>query len=184
MNNLSGRKWWLANQGRYPNSRNIDDLEPDFKKNVVEFIAVLKNGGAKISVASTRRNAIRAYLMHYSWRIANENFDPENVPSMKGVNIVWDHGDEKSSRIAAREMVDLFGIAFRPSLTSNHIKGSAIDMDIKWTGTLFLGPLRCGISEIDEPRNGATNRELHKVGEQFGVGKLLKDPPHWSFNGR
>ena len=33
------------------------------------------------------------------------------------------------------------------------------------------------------PRDGAKNRELHRLGREFGVHKLLKDPPHWSYNG-
>jgi hypothetical protein len=186
MSNVSGKNWWHANQGKYPNSRDIDDLHPDFKDNVVRFVNVLKDGGANVTISSTRRNDIRAYLMHYSWLIANEDIDVKDVPSKAGVDITWDHGNEEASKSAAKEMVDLFNLAYRPSKTSNHIKGLAVDMSISWKGDLFLGPLQNGGFKgvLNGPKNGVKNRELHEIGEQFGVKKLLKDAPHWSFNGR
>ena len=163
----------------------MEDLEPTFQSNVIKFINMLKEGGAKVTVTSTRRNEIRAYLMHYSWRIANEELDPQAVPLKKGVDISWNHGSIEVSRKGAKEMVNLFGIAFRPSLTSNHIKGLAIDMNITWIGNLSIGPLPgLGYMEIQGPKDGAKNRELHEVGLRLGVRKLLKDPPHWSSNGR
>jgi hypothetical protein len=186
MSNLSGRAWWNANQARYPNSRDVNDLHADFRADVARFISVLRNAGARVRIRSTRRNAIRAYLMHYCWRIANRSIDPADVPARVGVDIQWDHGNDRLSRQAAREMVNLFGLVARPSLTSNHIRGRAIDMNIRWRGDLFLGPLPNGGFQgiIGGPRNGVRNRELHEIGELFGVRKLLGDPPHWSYNGR
>jgi len=181
---LSGRAWWVANQNRYPNSRDINDLHADFRANVADFIGILRNAGAQVNIRSTRRNANRAYLMHYCWRIANGDIAPADVPAKTGVDIQWDHADDKVSRQAASEMVSLFGLVVRPSVTSNHISGLAIDMKITWKGDLHLGPLRNRSCIIGGPRDGARNRELHEVGESFGVRKLLKDPPHWSHNGR
>lgn len=63
--NLSGKDWWRANQARYPNSQEIDDLESGFRSRVEDFIGSLKHAGASVVVNSTRRNAIRAHLMHY-----------------------------------------------------------------------------------------------------------------------
>lgn len=186
MSSLSGKDWWHANQARFPNSRDLDDLNPTFRDGVVRFIRLLREGGAAVVVSSTRRNAARAYLMHYSWCIWREELPAADVPPHKAVDIIWDHGNEEASRKAAREMVSLFNIAFKPSLTSNHIRGLAVDMRISWKGDLFLGPLPdgsfCGVAA--GPRNGAKNHDLHGIGEMFGVKKLLKDPPHWSSNGR
>jgi len=186
MNRLSGRAWWVAHQDRYPNSRDVNDLDEDFRANLIRFINCLKKAGALVSIKSTRRNAIRAYLMHYCWRIANEDFNPSDVPQRAGVDIQWDHGNDEASRKAANEMVSLFGLAFKPSLASNHIRGTAIDMDIRWSKDLFLGPLPTGgfRGVVGGPRTGARNRDLHEIGESFGVRKLLNDPPHWSYNGR
>ena len=186
MSELSGKDWWHKNQSRYPNSRDVQDLAAGFQENVVRFTRVLREGGAKVQVSSTRRNPIRAYLMHYSWRLGHEEIAAADIPQMAGVNIEWDHGDEKTSQSTAREMQELFNIAYRPSLTSNHIKGLAIDMDIQWSGDLFLGPLPDGSFQgvVDGRRTGADNRDLHAIGELFDVHKLRKDPPHWSYDGR
>lgn len=182
---LSGKDWWQANQRRFPNSSEIDDLEADFKSRVEDFIASLKQAGASVRISSTRRNADRAYLMHYSWTIANGEDDPKDVPARGSVGIVWDHGDIDKSREAAREMVNLFHLAYKPSLTSNHILGKAIDMDISWTGDLVLtkpAPLLATISS--RPKTGQ-NSELQDIAATtFRVFKLKSDPPHWSYNGR
>jgi hypothetical protein len=184
--NLSGARWWRANQWRYPNSRSVDDLEADFRDKVKVFIAALKEGEATVNVSSTRRNRIRAYLMHYSWKVARGEIAPDKVPTVAGLNIEWDHGDPKKSRKGASEMVELFNMAHIASLTSNHISGKAIDMTISWSGNLAVRvPGREHPIIISTgPRNGEGNRELHRLGREFEVYKLLKDPPHWSHDGR
>ncbi len=183
--NLSGEKWWRANQARYPNSQNVEDLEPGFRANVEAFIASLRQAGASVVVSSTRRNATRAKLMHYSWKVAYREIDPTDVPVISGVDIDWDHGDLDKSVEAARVMVRLFGMAHIASLTSNHISGKAIDMTISWRGVLTLtkpAPLLAKIESL--PRSGQ-NRELHELARNvFGVRKMVSDPPHWSYNGR
>lgn len=185
--NLSGREWWEANQRRYPNSSSIGDLESGFRGRVEGFISFLRDAGASVRVSSTRRNAIRAHLMHYSWKVAYGIVKPDDVPQRSGLSIDWDHGDIDASRQAAMAMVRLFNMVHIASLQSNHITGKAIDMNISWTGKLILKiPLACGLFEITEgPQNGQENRELHRYGNQyFEVRKLQSDPPHWSHNGR
>lgn len=183
--NLSGKDWWRANQASYPNSREIDDMESGFRSRVEDFIGSLKQAGATLVVNSTRRNPIRAHLMHYSWKIAYGEVDPKDVPKRGGLNIEWDHGEMEKSRKAAEEMVKLFGMAHIASLSSNHIRGKAIDMNISWKDTLVMtrpAPLLTRIE--NRPRTGQ-NRELHEIGATvFGVRKLVSDPPHWSYNGR
>ena len=182
--NLSGKDWWRANQARYPNSQEIDDLESGFRSRVEDFIGSLKHAGASVVVNSTRRNAIRAHLMHYSWKIAYDRLDPKDVPKPGGLNIEWDHGDIEKSRKAAEEMVKLFGMAHIASLTSNHIRGKAIDMNISWKDTLVITRPAPLLTRIESrPRTGQ-NRELHDIGATFGVRKLVSDPPHWSYNGK
>jgi hypothetical protein len=123
--------------------------------------------------------------MHYTWKVAYGEIDPSDVPARSNLTIEWDHGRIEDSRQAAREMVDLFGMAHIASLTSNHVMGKAIDMTITWKGDLVLttpAPLYSKIQS--QPRTGG-NKELHEVGGTvFGVLKLVSDPPHWSFNGR
>jgi hypothetical protein len=179
---LSGASWWHAHQAEFPNSAAVSDLEPTFSAKVTRFLAALRAAGATVTVSATRRNKIRAYLMHHSWRVAHQDLRAADVPAEPGCNIVWDHGDDARSRRAAQEMVDLFGIVFKPSLTSRHILGLAIDMSISWTGTLALKDTQGKTVNLASPRDGS-HTGLHTVGAGYGVVKLLSDPPHWSDNG-
>ncbi|GJQ30111.1 MAG: hypothetical protein HBSAPP03_19950 [Phycisphaerae bacterium] len=183
--NLSGKDWWRANQGKYPNSRSVDDLDPAFRDRVERFLASLRDAGASITIASTRRNATRAHLMHYAWRVAYDRFNPADVPPVAGLNIQWDHGDAEASRRGALDMVNLFGMKHIASLTSRHIQGKAIDMTLSWKSVLEVtrpAPLNARIESL--PRSGQ-NRELHELGATvFGVHKLRSDPPHWSIDGK
>lgn len=180
---FSGAEWWHANEYKYPNSADISDLEPAFATSVSQFIRALTAARATVTVAATRRNRLRAYLMHYSWVIANREIEPAKVPLEPEVKIIWDHGDDEASRTAAAEMVELFGLAFKPSLISNHIAGLAVDMKISWTPPISVRDARGRDILIDKPTSDATNSHLHAVGATYGVRKLLSDPPHWSVNG-
>jgi hypothetical protein len=179
---LSGAAWWHAHQAEFPNSAAVADLDPGFGTKVSRFLAALRTAGATVTVSATRRNKIRAYLMHHSWRVAHAELRAADVPAEPGCNIGWDHGDETRSRRAAQEMVDLFGIVFKPSLTSRHILGLAVDMSISWTGTLALKDMQGKTVNLASPRDGS-HTGLHTVGAAYGVVKLLSDPPHWSDNG-
>jgi len=183
--NLSGAAWWRANQGKYPNSNRLEDLEGGFRDKCTRFIQVLRSAGATVSISSTLRNPTRAHLMHYSWKVAKGMIRPSDVPAHSDLNLVWDHGSDAASRKAAQEMVDLFHMAHIASLTSNHIAGKAIDMTISWHGNLILEAheLGRGVTITSGPRSG-DNLDLHRVGESFGVYKLRTDPPHWSHNGK
>lgn len=181
---LSGATWWQANQGTYPNSAQVADLAPTFRRKVTEFLSALEDAGAKVLVSSTRRDARRAQLMSHSWRIARGELGAEEASSILGVPIAWQHATLARSRAAAQEMVDLFDIAYEPSLRSLHIEGRAIDMTIGWTGTLRIRDRAGARHGITTPRSGNTNRDLHAVGASYGVIKLLSDPPHWSETGR
>jgi Putative peptidoglycan binding domain len=181
---LSGAAWWRANEGRYPNSDKVSDLASSFQSNVKTFIAALKAAGASVDVSSTLRNPDRAWLMHYTWQVSRGNVKPDRVPANDKVEIIWDHGDDKTSQAAAKAMADLFKLRFKPSLTSRHIEGKAIDMDISWKGTLEIAGKDGKKVSIGSPNNGADNDDLHKLGADYGVIKLASDPPHWSTDGR
>jgi hypothetical protein len=181
--NLSGLAWWTLNEGKYKNSSDIADLADSFRPKVQAFVDALKAAGASVSVSATLRNPIRAYLMHYSWDIAKRLIEPEDVPLNPGCNIQWVHDTPSESIHAAAIMVSKFAIVYRPSLTSRHIEGLAIDMDISWTGTLSIKNKQGATVAIGAPASGATNTQLHAVGATYGVIKLLSDEPHWSSDG-
>ncbi len=179
---LSGAAYWHANQARFANSAAVSDLAPDFRDKVIRFIAAMRAGGASVTVTSTLRNKSRAYLMHYCWAISRGDIHPANVPAEVGCAIIWDHGNPVKSKSAAQEMRDLFDLVHEPSLRSRHIEGKAIDMIIRWSGTIKVKDANGKSMNIGEPASGA-NSALHKIGASFGVIKLLSDPPHWSTDG-
>lgn len=181
--NLSGQAWWHANQAKYPNSNHLEDLEASFRQKATEFIAAMQAAGAIVSVKATRRSKQRAYLMHFSWKIAKGTIGPAQVPPEPGVDIIWDHGNSTASKMGAQEMVDHFGLVFQPSLNSLHIQGKAIDMDVTWSGTLQITNKSGVVVPIGAPHLGSSNTTLHSVGATYGVIKLASDPPHWSATG-
>ena len=76
-----------------------------------------------------------------------------------------------------------YGIAHRPSLTSLHIFGKAIDMSVEWDGALKIKQKNGSKKTIGSlPRTGL-NHELWAVGATYGVLKLPSDQPHWSSTG-
>jgi hypothetical protein len=176
---LSGPHW----VARFPTSRSSDDLDQPFQSKVEAFVGALEAAGAEVQIFATRRPAERAYLMRCAWDISHGRLEPADVPTMPGVDIEWDHGDDAASIAAATEMVDYFWLAHRPSLNSRHIDGRAIDMHITWTGKLKIVDGKGKTRTISAPRNGAENRALHAVGASYGVRKLVTDAPHWSSDG-
>jgi hypothetical protein len=180
---LSGGAWWHANQSKFPNSNKLADLNPPFRDRAIAFIDALKAAGAQVSVTSTLRHPIRAYLMHFSWKVAKGQIAPSAVPAKPGCDIVWDHGSLTKSKTAAREMMNLFGMAHIAALKGLHIDGHAIDMTIGWSGTLSIQDAAGATKAIGAPRNGNDNKALHAVGASYKVHKLATDPPHWSING-
>ena len=174
---LSGGPWWHRNQASYPNSRSLADLAPGFRENCLNFVAALRAAGATVRITTTRRSRERAYLMHYSWRLARGGIAAADVPAMAGVDIEWDHGDVDTSRAAAREMKRLFGMVHQAALNSNHIRGTAIDMTISRPASMSI------VDGSGETVTVRTAGGLNTVGASYGVIKLVSDPPHWSSDG-
>ncbi|MBU8977500.1 hypothetical protein JI752_015220 [Lysobacter sp. MMG2] len=180
----------------FPTSTSTDDLTSPFRENAAAFIAALRRAGAGVTISATLRPRERAFLMHWSWKIVNDNVDPRNVPAHEGVDIEWKHTDdngeysERASRAAATAMVNAYGmqnLRTAPALNSRHIEGNAIDMTIGWQGTLDI-QVPSGLQEAiaTTPRDGM-NHDLRSVGASYGVVKFRggdRDRPHWSNDGR
>jgi hypothetical protein len=138
----SGIFWVTWANAHAQNSTKVEHLTEPFRSPVKTFIAALTVAGAKVDVSTTKRCSRRAYLFHWSWLIALRKCKPSDAKTLHGVDIQWDHGDDAASKRGAQETVTGFGLAVppksdkTPSLTSNHITGRAIDMDITWTGTI------------------------------------------------
>lgn len=181
---LSGALWWHAYQSQFTGSTQIADLHPDFRDKAARFINALRSAGAQVVIGSTRRNAARAYLMHYCWRLERGEIGAGDIPAYAGCAVNWDHGNTAASRKAAAEMSKLFALKFEPSLTSRHVKGKAVDMNIAWSGTISIKDANGNRIALGKPNNGEQNLTLHSIGASYGVFKLLSDPPHWSIDGR
>jgi hypothetical protein len=184
--NLSGLDWFKKNQSKYPNSDKISDLSGSFKTAVQSFCKALEDAGAKIVPESTLRDATRAFIMHYAWKLAKGQIKAAKIPKRSGLDIEWDHGDEKKSQEAAKDMIGKkgFNMAHIAALDSNHIKGLAIDWAITWSGDLKVKNAKGDeVTITTTPRTGNDNKELHAVGATYGVKKLVSDPPHWSHDG-
>jgi len=174
---------------RFPTSRSTDALVDGFRQKCDAFLAALQQAGANVTINATLRPPERAYLMHWSFVINTSEVDPDDVPEHAGVEIEWVHrkpngsSDLAASRAAAAAMVHGYDIAHRPSLTSLHIFGKAIDMSVAWNGTLNIKQKDGATKAIgSQPRSGL-NHELWAVGATYGVLKLSSDPPHWSSTG-
>jgi hypothetical protein len=186
MGTLSGKSW----VDKFPNSSSLDDLREPFRTQAKSFVAALRKAGAMVEISSTYRPPERAYLMHYSFQVANNSLDPSTVPPMKGVDIDWNYKDPTgktdlaASRKAARDMVAAYEIVFAPALSSRHTERNAVDMDISWAGDLTIAAFDGkGTTTIRlEPRTGA-NKDLQTLGASYSVHKLVTDPPHWSSDG-
>ena len=179
MPTLSGAGW----VSRFPTSSSTNDLAMAFRTGVNNFVAALRAAHATVSISATLRPPERAFLMHFSYRIARENMDPATVPTMAGVDIEWVHRDAKravnlaASRAAASAMVNGYQIVFRPALNSNHTRGLAIDMSINHYANKNINNAS-GVAVMVR-----TAANLHALGATYGVHKLASDPPHWSSDG-
>jgi len=185
----SGIFWVTWANAHAQNSSRIVDLVEPFRSDAKAFIAALGAAGARVDVTATKRSARRAYLFHWSWKIALGKCPASSATSMPGVDILWDHGNEAASRRGAQEMVTGFSLAVPPtsinppSLTSNHIAGRAIDMDITWTSTINIKDKNATNVAITFIPDVNANTRLHAVGASYGVRKLVTDAPHWSHDG-
>ncbi len=205
----------VALTSTFPEVKDKEKLDKDFKEKWDNFAKALKDAGAAVTIASTRRSLGRAYMMHYSSLVAHGKIKPWEVPDQitnglgttGHVGVEWSHTkadgrvDEIKSKQAANQMMVGFEIAYPASLTSNHVKGKAIDVSIEWAGTLKIKEKGGKDKDNKEtsgkereikttPRHGgkkgepAGNKELREVADTYGVKKHLTDAPHWSIDGK
>lgn len=186
----SGKYWIAWANVHAKNSSKVEDLDVTFKPKVKAFIKALEDGGATVKVKATKRNKKRAYLFHWSWKISLGKCIASDATKLAGVDIEWDHGDAAKSKAGAKEIVSGFNLAtpprsvFAPSMTSNHISGKAIDMEITWKGNIRVKKKDGTEVAVDFNTDVKLNTILHSIGESYGVKKLVKDAPHWSFDGK
>jgi hypothetical protein len=202
--NLSGLAWLqaagvsqVAEQGTYPNSKDLNKLAPSFQPKVQAFKEALEHAGATVAIVSTRRSAERAYLMHWSWMIVHGDNQPghpaipvdaSSVPPYSGpgpgIDIRWDYGDASLSKQAAQQMIDYLDVKSYAAANSDHIRGLAIDMDISWDKPIMIKSK--GVDEkiliAAEPnaKNARDNNLLIRVATTYGVYRLRSDSAgHW-----
>lgn len=169
----SGSQW----VSKFPGSSSLEDLSPDFRPKVKKFFDAIRAAGGTVVVNATYRPRKRAYLMHYSLRIAKGQIKAEAVPSMDGVDIEWVHESDEASVKAAKAMVKGYRIVYPPALISRHTERGAIDMTV--TGVIGKKMNGADGKEVEVK----TESDLHAVGKKYGVIKLLDDEPHWSDDG-
>lgn len=186
----SGSYWVTWANAHATASDSVDDLADPFKTNAKDFIKALEDAGATVTITETRRSAKRAYLFHWCWLIGLGKAKASEATDMTGVEIEWDHGDDDKSKAGAQEMIDGFGLAVppnstnAPALSSNHIAGNAIDINITWKDTIKIKKkdgTEVSVTFMDDVNQNTT---LHSVGESYGLKKLTTDKPHWSVDGR
>lgn len=169
----SGAQW----VSKFPGSALINDLSADFSPKVQKFVDAIRAAGGQVVVNATYRPRERAYLMHYSSKIARGEIKADKVPAMAGVDIDWVHDTNDGSVKAAKAMARAYHVVYPPALISRHTERGAIDMTI----TGIIGKKMVGPDGKDVDIK--TEADLHATGKKFGVIKLLDDEPHWSDNG-
>lgn len=188
---LSGAQW----VARFPTSVQVSDCVAPFQGNLSSFLAALEAAGATVRITATLRPRERAYLMHWCWKIVNAGANPQSIPSLQGVNILWAHTDAAAaysasdSVSAAQDMVNAYGmqnLGVAPALNSKHVLGLAVDMSISWSGSLAIADAGANAVTIATTPRSGMNADLHAVGAGYGVIKYSGggvDRPHWSDTG-
>lgn len=185
---LSGAAWRAkATAAGWVNDTNFASLDATWGPKAEKFVTGLRGSGATVNITAGLRHPKRAMLMHYAWTVSKGQATPETANTAcqaEGININWDHGDLTRSKAAAAELSAIFSLRAKPSLTSNHIRGKAIDCNItnvpaKVTvdGTEYdSGPKGTGVYDEDK---------VDHVGKAVGVIWYgAGDYVHWSHTGR
>lgn len=186
----SGSYWVSWANANARNSRSLSKLDATFQKKVEAFIGALTSANANVTVRATLRHPKRAYLFHWSWKIATGRNKAADATPFPGVHIDWVHATDAESVAGALEMTSGFGLAMPPrsnvppAMSSRHIQGLAVDMDIIWPGTIMVMKQDGTAVPLRYISNPNLNIPLHEVGASYGVYKLRSDAPHWSSDGR
>ena len=184
----SGADWMaIADANGWINSVELSALDATWGPRAEAFVNGLRAAGAQVHVEAGLRHPNRAFLMHYAWGVARGKYTPAQANTAcrgRGIDIEWDHGNTADSRAAAQALVDAFGFVRQASITSNHIRGLAIDIliselpdSITMNGRTYN--TRQGASGADAAASVAP------IGKDMGVIWFgARDYVHWSHNGR
>jgi hypothetical protein len=183
----------------FPVSDELNDLDSNFRPNVRAFVELLEQAGASVEILATTWPPELAYVMHWAWRIAKEDYHPLAVPPIDEIefdadvnpdlDISWWHGSFEASKEVAEEIVEACGLddlEEPPALVSHHVAGEAIDMKISWHGDLFLPTPSGGEIVIASSPHDETNRDLIALAAAYGIilyEDMDKNPVHWSVDG-
>lgn len=185
---LSGGEWvGIANSNGWSNSTKFEDLEPTFGGNARTFVEGLRSNGVKVDITAGLRHKKRAYLMHYAWHVSKGSksaSEANRACRAEGIEIEWDHGDTKKTQAAAAALVRGFGLVHAASLTSNHMSGEAIDMQISSVPSKLT---IAGKSYTAAKKTSGTMEEskVSHIGKELGVIWFgAGDWVHWSKTGR
>ena len=160
------------------------------------------NAMPEATLSTAFRSQKKAYLMHYSWKIGMEAINPEEIISIpdfdpnvipeedpwKGsLKISWlVYAPDGSIDFIATKKASLNYVSAIPRYVyraaypaGKHPQRKAVDITVKWSGTLKIRDASGNIHFLREPRESATNAELWRIGDGYKVYKLPADRPHW-----
>lgn len=184
----SGANWvQIANANGWSNTTAFSALDASWGPRAEAFVTGLRGAGAQVTITAGLRHPNRAFLMHYAWGVSHGQYTPAQANAAcrgRGIDIEWDHGSAAASRAAAQALVSAFGLVHQASITSNHVRGLAIDMNISGLpASITLN------GQTYSTRRGASGSaaaaSVAPIGRDMGVIWFgAGDPVHWSQNGR
>jgi hypothetical protein len=168
----------------------VDDLDPLFKLKVRAFLKALQDAGATVTIGTTRRSDKRAYLFHWSWRIAVGNAKASAATAKAGRRHPlgsWQRGGQQARRpgdgrrLRPRRPAEEHqsAVARQPP----HPRQGDRHDDPCGSGTLKVKKHGGGIVDVSVHGERQPELEAARVGASYGVLKLKTDAPHWSLDG-
>lgn len=186
-NTRSGASWVAtANSQGWTDSTDFSTFNGTWGPKARAFVEGLRNNGADVTVTAGLRHPNRATLMHYAWHVAagSKTAAAANADCRaRGIAIEWDHGDATRTRSAANALKNAFGLVHAAALTSNHIAGLAMDLNIRsvprsltMNGKTYQSGGK-GNGTLDEDKVDHIGRDMGVI--WFGSGDWV----HWSVDG-
>jgi hypothetical protein len=184
----SGADWKaIADANGWINSVEFSALDAAWGPRAEAFVNGLRAAGAQVHIEAGLRHPNRAFLMHYAWGVAKAKYTPAQANTAcrgRGIDIEWDHGNVAASRAAAQALVDAFGLVRQASITSNHIRGLAIDIAISDLPSSITMNGRTYTTRQGASGTAAAE-SVAPIGKAMGVLWFgTRDWVHWSHNGK
>lgn len=172
---------WCTQHG-FINGQSLDQLEGNFRESAKSVIGGIQAAGGAVTITSTLRHPARAAVMYYA-RYLEKTAQVQDIFNQHGISVDGNWAGGQAACAA-------FGIGSNPvGLTSNHIYGHAVDMQI----TNLPASISVGGTTVSTGGNqggyvsnaNALNNALRNAGVAsdfiwYGYG----DDVHWSINGR